>query len=102
MLSEQILDAAIGVHRILGGPGLLESLYEDALFYELRLRNIPALSQVSVPVAYKNYKLRESPLRLPVSAFFIFFVRPLRIVEAVFRDAAAVLFRDQLFDLFGR
>ena len=36
LLSEQILDAAIEVHRTLGGPGLLESLYEDALFYELR------------------------------------------------------------------
>lgn len=60
LLSEQILDAAIEVHRTLGGPGLLESLYEDALFYELRLRNIPALSQVSIPVAYKNYKLRDS------------------------------------------
>ncbi len=37
LLSEQVLDAAIEVHRTLGGPGLLESLYEDALFYELRL-----------------------------------------------------------------
>jgi hypothetical protein len=36
-----MLDAAIEVHRILGGPRLLESLYEDALFYELRLCNIP-------------------------------------------------------------
>jgi GxxExxY protein len=43
LLSEQVLDAAIEVHRILGGPGLLESLYEDALLYELKLRNIPAL-----------------------------------------------------------
>ena len=31
LLSEQILDAAIEVHRTLGGPGLLESLYEDAV-----------------------------------------------------------------------
>ncbi len=44
VLSEQVLDAAIEVHRTLGGPGLLESLYEDALFHELRLRGIPALS----------------------------------------------------------
>ena len=32
LLSEQVLDAAIEVHRTCG-PGLLESLYEDALFY---------------------------------------------------------------------
>lgn len=65
MLSEQILDAAIEVHRTLGGPGLLESLYEEALFYELRLRNIPAQSQVPVPVSYKNYKLRD-PMHLDI------------------------------------
>ena len=65
LLSEQVLDAAIEVHRTLGGPGLLESLYEDALFYELRLRNIPALSQVYIPVTYKNYKLRD-PMRLDI------------------------------------
>ena len=35
LLSEKVLDAAIEVHRTLGGPGLLESLYEDALFHEL-------------------------------------------------------------------
>jgi GxxExxY protein len=65
LLSEQVLDAAIEVHRTLGGPGLLESLYEDSLFYELRLRNIPALSQVSIPVTYKNCKLRD-PMRLDI------------------------------------
>lgn len=65
LLSEQILDAAIEVHRTLGGPGLLESLYEDALFYELRLRNIPALSQVQIPVTYKNFKLHDS-MRLDI------------------------------------
>lgn len=65
ILSEKILDAAIEVHRTLGGPGLLESLYEDALFYELKLRNIPALLQVPVPVTYKNYKLRD-PMRLDI------------------------------------
>jgi GxxExxY protein len=65
LLSEQVLDAAIEVHQTLGGPGLLESLYEDALFYELRLRNIPAVSQVSIPVTYKNCKLRD-PMRLDI------------------------------------
>ena len=65
LLSEQILDAAIEVHRTLGGPGLLESLYENALFYELRLRNIPALSQIQIPVTYKNFKLRD-PMRLDI------------------------------------
>jgi GxxExxY protein len=63
LLSEQVISAAIEVHRTLGGPGLLESLYEDALYQELNLRRIPVQSQVLVPVIYKNVTLRE-PLRL--------------------------------------
>ena len=65
LLSEQILDAAMEAHRTLGGPGLLESLYEEALLHELRLRNIPALSQVLIPVIYKNCTLRD-PMRLDI------------------------------------
>lgn len=65
LLSEQILDAAIEVHRTLGGPGLLESLYENALLHELYLRNIPTQSQVPVSVTYKNCKIRD-PMRLDI------------------------------------
>jgi GxxExxY protein len=65
LLSQQVLDAAIEVHRTLGGPGLLESLYEDALFHELKLRGISALSQVQIPVTYKNCKFRD-PMRLDI------------------------------------
>jgi GxxExxY protein len=38
-LTEKIIGAAIEVHRVLG-PGLLESIYEEALCVELRLRGI--------------------------------------------------------------
>ena len=44
-LTCSIIDAAIEVHRVLGGPGLLESIYEDALARELQLRNIPVKRQ---------------------------------------------------------
>lgn len=37
-ISHQIIGASIEVHRILGGPGLLESIYEAALCHELILR----------------------------------------------------------------
>lgn len=65
LLSQKVLEAAIEVHRTLGGPGLLESLYEDALFHELKLRGISALSQVQIPVVYKNCKLHD-PMRLDI------------------------------------
>ena len=62
-LSDQIIAAAIEVHKVLGGPGLLESIYEDALAYELELRKIPFQRQLAVPVLYKGVPVRDA-LRL--------------------------------------
>ncbi len=55
-ISEKIIGAAIEVHRILG-PGLLESVYEDALCHELYLRGLQFKRQQSVPIPYKGIKL---------------------------------------------
>jgi GxxExxY protein len=55
-LTEQILGAAIEVHKALG-PGLLESAYEECLCHELNLRNLRFERQVVVPVAYKSVTL---------------------------------------------
>jgi GxxExxY protein len=55
-LTEQIIGAAIEVHRVLG-PGLLESAYEECLCRELSLRELPFKRQVSLPVEYKGVKL---------------------------------------------
>ncbi|MBO9483132.1 GxxExxY protein [Salinisphaera sp. G21_0] len=55
-LSEHIIGCAIEVHRVLG-PGLLESIYEEALFFELKQANLQVERQVPVPVYYKNKKL---------------------------------------------
>ena len=63
ILAEQIIDAAIEVHRTLGGPGLLESLYEEALYQELKLRVISVQAQVQIPVIYKGCTLKN-PMRL--------------------------------------
>ena len=62
-LTSSIIEAAIEVHRVLGGPGLLESIYEDALVYELEIRKIPVQRQVIVPVLYKGVPIRDA-LRL--------------------------------------
>jgi GxxExxY protein len=62
-LSGQIIGAAIEVHRILGGPGLLESIYEAALCYEFSLRKLNFQRQLPVPVRYKGVMIRD-PLHL--------------------------------------
>jgi GxxExxY protein len=52
-----ILDAAFEIHKALG-PGLLESVYEEALFYELtKNKGLQVDRQRSVPVVYKDVKL---------------------------------------------
>jgi len=52
-LSNQVIGAAMEVHRHLG-PGLLESAYEECLCRELSLRNIPYARQVALPLEYKG------------------------------------------------
>jgi GxxExxY protein len=55
-LTKEIIGAAIEVHRELG-PGLLESVYEECLCYELGLRQIPHRRQVILPFMYKTKRL---------------------------------------------
>jgi GxxExxY protein len=55
-LIDQVLSAATKVHRVLG-PGLLESVYEKALMFELAEAGIPAKCQVDVPVKYRDIEL---------------------------------------------
>ncbi len=62
-ISKHIVDAAIEVHRTLGGPGLLESVYEEALAWELKQRGLSVERQMEVPIAYKGHTL-ASPLKL--------------------------------------
>ena len=58
-LTEKIIGAAIEVHRILG-PGLLESVYEQALCHEFELRGIHYQRQAHVEFIYKDRVLRTS------------------------------------------
>jgi GxxExxY protein len=55
-LSEQVIGAAIEVHRALG-PGLLESAYEECLAHELELRGLSFQRQISLPIIYKSVQL---------------------------------------------
>jgi GxxExxY protein len=58
-ISRKIIKAAIEVHRVLGGPGLLESIYETALYHELLLQGVKCQRQLSVPVKYKEITIRD-------------------------------------------
>ncbi|MEK6703809.1 MAG: GxxExxY protein [Planctomycetota bacterium] len=55
-LTEKIIGAAIDVHRALG-PGLLESVYEACLAFELTDRGIPNQRQVPLPVEYREVRV---------------------------------------------
>ncbi|WP_367266524.1 GxxExxY protein [Propionivibrio sp.] len=52
-LTEEIIGAAIDVHRVLG-PGLLESAYQECLCVELGLRDLRFVSQLHLPIDYKG------------------------------------------------
>ena len=62
-ISREIVDCALEVHRTLGGPGLLEGVYEEALAWELRQAGLPIARQVELPINYKGDKL-ATPLRI--------------------------------------
>ena len=61
-IAKVVVDAVFTVHKTLG-PGLLETIYEACLLYELQKRKVSIESQVAVPITYDKLKL-DSGLRL--------------------------------------
>jgi GxxExxY protein len=59
LLTEQIIGAAIEVHKELG-PGLLESAYQRALAHEMRLRRIEFEEQKVCSVTYKDLLIEDA------------------------------------------
>ena len=57
-ISNEVIGAAIEVHRVLG-PGLLESAYEESLSWELGLRKFALRRQVAIPISYKGLRIEE-------------------------------------------
>lgn len=55
-ISKVIFDAALKVHKSLG-PGLLESSYEECLFYELNKTGLFVEKQKPLPLVYEEVKL---------------------------------------------
>lgn len=63
VVSQEIVRAAVEVHQTLGGPGLLETIYEESLAWELTSRGLTIARQQQIPLYYKNHQL-GTPLRL--------------------------------------
>ncbi|MEZ4852959.1 GxxExxY protein [Flavobacterium sp.] len=55
-ISKIVFDCALKVHKSLG-PGLLESAYEECLFYELKKTNLIIEKQKPLPLIYEDVKL---------------------------------------------
>jgi GxxExxY protein len=63
-LSRIVFDCALKVHQTLG-PGLLESAYEECLFYELKKTGLTVEKQKPLPLIYKEIKI-EIDYRLDI------------------------------------
>ncbi|MCH8204290.1 MAG: GxxExxY protein [Candidatus Hydrogenedentes bacterium] len=81
-LTERIIGAAIEVHRLLG-PGLLESIYEEALCHELTLRGIEFERQVEVEVIYKGHVIKGQRIDVLVEQEVIIELKSVRSLPEV-------------------
>ncbi len=57
-ISGQIVDSAVAIHSELG-PGLLESVYEVTLAFELRERGLRVDRQIPIPIVYRGIRFDE-------------------------------------------
>jgi GxxExxY protein len=58
MIAKEIVDSAYQIHRKLG-PGLLESVYETVLAFDLEKRGLKIQRQVPVPIVYEGISFNE-------------------------------------------
>ncbi len=91
LLTEKIIGAAIEVHKNLG-PGLLESIYEEALCFEFELRGIRFHRQVGVNVVYKGRIIKGQRIDIIVENEVIIEIKSLsRMPEVVMAQILSYL-----------
>lgn len=97
-ISKTVIGAAIEVHRVLGGPGLLESVYEEALCFEIRESGLFVERQKPVPLVYKEQMLHaEFRLDLLVERLVIVECKATPAYNPIFQSQALTYLR--LLDL---
>lgn len=90
-LTREIISAAIEVHKGIG-PGLIESIYEEALCYELELRGIEFQRQIPTDVTYKGRIIKGQRIDLIVDGEVIIELKSVsRIHEVVFAQILSYL-----------
>jgi len=62
-IGKEIVDSAYRVHKELG-PGLLESVYEECMIYDLRRKGLQVDEQVYVPIKFDGQILKRNKLRI--------------------------------------
>ena len=81
-LAHAVIGAAIDVHREIG-PGFLESVYQNALCYELGLRHIVYEAQALTPITYKGYPVGEGSIDVLVERRLIVELKAVEAFEAI-------------------
>jgi len=81
-LAHDVIGAAIDVHREIG-PGFLESVYQNALCYELTLRNIKHIPQAPAAVTYKGYPVGEGRIDILVESRLIVEIKAVDAYEPI-------------------
>lgn len=82
-LTERIIGCAIEVHKQMG-PGLLESIYENALCLEFEVAGLQYQRQVAIPVKYREQMIGEHRLDLIVEDMVVVELKSVERVEPVF------------------
>ncbi len=82
-ITDIVIGSAIEVHKNLG-PGLLESIYENALCFELTEQGVKYKQQVQIPVVYKGVSLGDYHIDLLVENEIIVELKAVNHMESVF------------------
>lgn len=84
-LSYRVMEAVFEVHNTLG-PGFVEGVYEEALAYELELRDIPFKRQETVTVTYKGRVIATHRLDLVVDDKILLELKAVSALTDVFKQ----------------
>jgi GxxExxY protein len=82
-ITEKVIGCAIEVHRQLG-PGLLEQVYEEALYVELQLHGLDYQRQLPVPLVYKDRRIGEYRIDLLVEGAVVVEIKSVERHDPVF------------------